>query len=90
MDGALCRYHNLVISECEKVCLKVIFSDPRASNRPVTAREDMISRKLRWLEIMMANNFNEMVSYMEADGMGVVPLNTVSAAIMTGDFYYIG
>lgn len=81
------RYYGFAISEVELECLSVLFSyKVELSNYPITTREGMNDRKLRWTEVMMSSNYGELRKMVESGPIECTPIETVSAMLMSGNF----
>lgn len=81
------RYYSFALSKVEIECISVLFSyNVEKSKKPITTRDGMKHRMLRWTEVMMANHYGELKNMMGQHGIDPVPLDTVSSRLMSGNF----
>lgn len=88
--SAVIRYYSLGVSEIEISFLSVLFAfKPEKSIRPVTTREGIKVRDLRWTETSMATHYAGLTQRMKKGPIEISPIDTVSSCLIGANFRYL-
>lgn len=81
------QYYEFTLSETEIHSLAVLFSyKTELSKHPISTRDGMKDRNLRWTEVVMANHYTELRNIVDSESIGTVPVDSVSSRLMSGNF----
>jgi hypothetical protein len=84
---AVVRYSSFEFSATQIMSLAVLFSfKVEDSPYPITTREGISARGLRWTEVMMANHYNMLIEMLDKGNIPFSPLDTISSCLMGGNF----
>ncbi len=82
------QYYEFALSDTEIHCVAALFSyKPELSRQPITTRDGMKDRNLRWTEVVMANHYTELRNMVSSDPIPSTSIETVSARLMSGNFF---
>lgn len=80
-------YFELALSETEIRSLAVLFSyEVHLSPLPITTRDGITARNLRWTEVTMANHYTGLTESVNRKDIEFSSIETVSACLMAGNF----
>jgi len=74
--GKVIRYYSFALLDIKIMCITVLFSfKVESSLYPITTREGMKAKILRWTEVMIANSSNEPVKKLDKSNHNYCPLS---------------
>lgn len=84
---ALADHYGISLSEVEVISLSVLYSfKPEKDSKPITTKDGMLSRRLRWTEVTMGNHYTSLVNRLKKGNIDPCPIETASACLMAGNF----
>lgn len=80
-------YYGFSLSDTEIHCIAALFSyKTDLSPNPITTRDGIKRRRLRWTEVVMSSHYSELRCMVQDSPIDLTPVDTVSAKLMSGNF----